>query len=95
MRMGTRGKVLSRIKYPKLLLLVLSYGIAFVIFAEKSYAPLHDTLVFLGLLRNLFGRVPLCLRVHSCARSCNIADPCKGAKLVSSRINRRPWRFTR
>ena len=48
MRMGARGNVLSRIKYPKLLLLVLSYGIAFVIFAEKSYAPLHDTLVFLG-----------------------------------------------
>ena len=47
MRMGARGNVLSRIKYPKLLLLVLSYGIAFVIFAEKSYAPLHDTLVFL------------------------------------------------
>jgi uncharacterized membrane protein YdjX (TVP38/TMEM64 family) len=46
--MGARGNVPFRIKYPKLLLLVLSYVIAFFMFAGRSYASLHDTLVFLG-----------------------------------------------
>ncbi|MGB9959697.1 MAG: hypothetical protein ACPLKQ_04155 [Candidatus Bathyarchaeales archaeon] len=41
-------QVLPRIKYPKLLLLVLSYVIAFILFADRSYALLHDALVFLG-----------------------------------------------
>jgi hypothetical protein len=48
--MGTWGNVLSRIKYPNLLLLILSYiyMIAFAMFAGMSYATLHDTPVFLG-----------------------------------------------
>ncbi|MEM4703642.1 MAG: hypothetical protein QXJ02_01025 [Candidatus Bathyarchaeia archaeon] len=41
-------KVLSRLKYPKLFLLFLSYVIAFILFVDRSYAPLHDTLVFFG-----------------------------------------------
>lgn len=46
--METWGSISSRIKYPKILLLVFSYIISFILFAERSHAPLQDTLVSFG-----------------------------------------------
>ena len=46
------SKILSRIKYPKLLLLLLTFIIAYFIFRGRAYLPFHNTLQSLGYVGN-------------------------------------------
>lgn len=48
------GKTLSKIKYPKLSLLLLTYIIAFVIFSERNFLPFHNLLLSLGYIGSFF-----------------------------------------
>lgn len=41
-------KILFRIKYPKLLLLLLTVVLAYIIFKERNVLPFHNTLLMLG-----------------------------------------------
>jgi len=41
--------ILTRIKYPKLILLVITFVLAYILFSQKTYLPFHDTLLVLGL----------------------------------------------
>ena len=44
------NKILSKIKYPKFLLLILTFVIAYFIFKGKSLLPFHDALLSLGYI---------------------------------------------
>ena len=46
----TMDNVLSRIKYPKLLLLLLTFAIAYLIFKERTFLPFHNLLLSMGYL---------------------------------------------
>lgn len=43
-------KKLSQIKYPRFLLLLLTFALAYFIFKERSFDPLHDALTSLGYI---------------------------------------------
>src|SRR3989339_1795341 len=47
---NTMDNVLSRIKYPKLLLLLLTFVIAYLIFKERTFLPFHNLLLSMGYL---------------------------------------------
>lgn len=42
--------VWSRIKYPKLLLLLLTFAVAYLIFKERNFLPFHNFLLSMGYL---------------------------------------------
>ena len=44
------GKILSRIKYPKFLLLVLTFVLAYILFRGRNFLPLRSFLLSLGYL---------------------------------------------
>lgn len=41
-------KILSKIKYPKLLLLIFTFIVAYLIFTGKDFSPFHELLLSLG-----------------------------------------------
>ena len=41
-------KILSKLQYPKFVLLLLTFVIAYFVFREKSFLPFHDALLSLG-----------------------------------------------
>ncbi len=43
-------KLLKKIKYPKLLLLFLTFILAYIIFKERSFIPFHNSLLSIGYL---------------------------------------------
>ena len=42
--------ILSEIKYPRLFLLILSFIVAYLLFSNRSFTPLHNILILLGYL---------------------------------------------
>ena len=44
------NKILSKIKYPKLLLLILTFVAAYILFKERNFLPFHSFLLSLGYL---------------------------------------------
>lgn len=44
----TMNKILSKVKYPKFLLLILTFAIAYFIFKQRDFLPFHSTLLSLG-----------------------------------------------
>jgi len=44
------GKILSKIKYPKFLLLILTFVAAYLLFRGRNFLPLHNFLLSLGYI---------------------------------------------
>ena len=44
------NKIISKLKYPKFLLLILTFVIAYILFSGRNFLPFHNTLLSLGYL---------------------------------------------